>query len=127
MQGVQFPGLGDVHAALKKNLAMVRENLTEGCLQCQNDTAQNPQTCCRCKGNVEPPPDRLGSPTVEIIAFPPVTVIVPPSYDDEAYTSDINDVLLGQVFIHDSPYAALAILIHRPRLSQAVMTIFQMC
>jgi len=37
-RGVEFPGHNNVKAAMERHLAMLRENLTDGCLPCHNGT-----------------------------------------------------------------------------------------
>jgi hypothetical protein len=44
-QGVEFPGHKTRKAAIRRHLAMLRQNQTCGCLRCQNGTARNVQTC----------------------------------------------------------------------------------
>ena len=78
-QGVEFPGHKNVKAAMERHPAMLWENQTDGCLPCQNGTAQNPQTGWRCKGTGAPTPERLREPTPEPTPQPPETPPVPPS------------------------------------------------
>jgi len=59
-RGVEFPGHKNVKAAMERLPAMLRDNQKDGCLLCQNGTAQNPQTCWRCKGTGAPLSERLG-------------------------------------------------------------------
>jgi hypothetical protein len=56
--GVEFPGHNTVKAAIARHPAMLRQNLTPGCLPCQNDTTKNPQTRWRRKGTGAPAPNR---------------------------------------------------------------------
>jgi len=55
MRGVEFPGHRMVKAAIERHPAMVYENLTDGCLPCQNGTAKNPRTPWRFTGTDAPP------------------------------------------------------------------------
>jgi hypothetical protein len=55
-RGVEFPGHNKVKAVIKRHPAMVRENQMDGCLACQNGTANNPETHWRRIGNGAPPP-----------------------------------------------------------------------
>jgi len=57
--GVVFPGHNKVYAAIERHPAMVRANQTDGCLRCQNGTAMDLHTHCRCKGTGAPPPRPL--------------------------------------------------------------------
>jgi len=41
-RGDEFPGNKNVKAAMERHLAMLWENQMDGCLPCQNGTAQNP-------------------------------------------------------------------------------------
>jgi len=58
-RGVEFPGHKKVKAAMERHPAMLRENQIDGCVPCQNGTAQNPQTHCTRKGTGAPPPEQL--------------------------------------------------------------------
>jgi len=99
-RGVDFPVHQDVKAAMKRQPAMLWENQTDGCLPCQNGTAQNPQTRCRRKGTGAPPPERLRQPTPELTPHPPETSPVPPSSNEAAHISSIEGVPPGYVYIH---------------------------
>ena len=70
-QGVECPEYKYVKAAMERHPAMLWENQTDGCLPCQNGTAQNPQTRWRRKGTGAPPPERLRQPTPEPTPHPP--------------------------------------------------------
>jgi len=74
-QGVEFPGHKMVKAAIQRHPAMLCQNLTSGCLPCQNGTAMNPQTRWRRKGTGTPPPDRgrerTPEPTSPLPGTPP--------------------------------------------------------
>jgi len=100
--GVEFPGHKDVKAALERHRAMLRDNLTDGCLPCQNGTEQNPQTRWRRKGTGAPPPQRLRQLTPEPMPQPPETPFVPPGNDEAALLSKIERVPPGDVYIHTS-------------------------
>ena len=98
--GVGFPGHNNVKAAKERHPALLRENQTDGCLPCQNVTAQNPQTQWRCKGMGAPPPAQLRQPTPEPMAHPPETPLVPPANNEEAHVFDIEGVPRRYVYIH---------------------------
>jgi len=98
--GVEFPGHRNVKAAMERHSAMLRENQTDGCLPCQNATAQNPQTRWRRKGMGAPPPDWLRHPTPEPMPPPPEMPLVPPGNNEAAQVSEIEGVPPGYVYIH---------------------------
>ena len=52
--GVEFPRHINVKAAMERHPAMLRENPMDGCVCCQNGTAQSPQTPWRPKGTGAP-------------------------------------------------------------------------
>jgi len=98
--GVEFPGHKNVTAAMERHLAMLRENQTDGCLPCQDGTAQNPQTRWWRKGTAVPPPERLRQPTPEPRPHPAGTPPVPPGDNAAARVSEIEGVPPGYVYIH---------------------------
>jgi len=69
--GVEVPGLKQVKATLDRHLAMLRHNLTSGCLPFQSGTAKNPQTGWRPKWTGASPPARQGQPTPPLPGTPP--------------------------------------------------------
>jgi len=54
-RGVEFSGHRMVKAAIERHPAMVYENQTDGCLPCQNGTAEIPRTRWRRNGVGAPP------------------------------------------------------------------------
>ena len=99
-RGVEFPGHDNVKAAMEIHLATIRENQTDGCLPCQNCTAQNPQTSWRCKGTGAPPPQWREQPTPEPRPHLPRTPPVPPSQNEATHVSEVEGVPPGYVSIH---------------------------
>jgi len=100
--GVDYPGDKNVKAAMERHPAMLWENQPDGCLACQNGTAQNPQTRWRCNGTGTPPPERPRDPTPEQSPHPPERPLLPPSSNEAAHVSEIEGVLPGYVYIHTS-------------------------
>jgi len=98
--GVEFPRHKNVNAAMERLPAMLRDNQKDGCLLCQNGTAQNPQTCWRCKGTGAPLSEQLGQLTPEPTPHPPETPLVPPGNTEAAHISIIKGVPPGYVYIH---------------------------
>jgi len=90
-RGVVFPGHDKVKAAIKRYLAMVRNNQTDGYLARHNDTAKIVQRRWRLTGKGASPPRRAplrpGTPPA-------------PSVDDES--SESEDVPPGHVYIDTS-------------------------
>jgi len=99
-RGVGFPGDKNVQAAMEWHPSMIWENQTDGCLPCQNGTAQNLQTRWRRKGTGAPPPERLRQPTPEPMPHPPETPPVPPSNNEAAHLSEMDGVPPRYVYIH---------------------------
>jgi len=97
---VDFPGYKYVKAAMERHPAMLWENQTDGCLPCQNGTAQNPQTRWRCKGTGAPPRERLSKPKREPTPHPPTPPRVPPGNNEAAHVSEIEGVPPRYVYIH---------------------------
>jgi len=97
---VEFPGHKNVKAAMERHTAMLWENQTDGCLPCQNGTAQNPQTRWRSNGTGEPPPERLREPTPEPTPNPHKTPPLSPGNNEAVHLSEINGVPPGYVYIH---------------------------
>jgi len=58
-RGVVLPSHNKGHAAIERHSAIVHENQTDGCLSCQQRTAQHLQIPWRCKGTGAPPPRRV--------------------------------------------------------------------
>jgi len=85
---------------MERHPATLRENQTDGCLPCQNGTAQNPQTRLRRKGTGAPPPERLRHPPPEPRPHPPGMPPVPPGDNGAAHLSEIEGVPSGYVYIH---------------------------
>jgi len=100
MRGVEFPGHRNVKAAIERHPAKLWENQMDGCLPCQNGTAQNPQTCWRRKGMGAPPPEWLRQPTPEPTPQPPETAPVPPGNNEAAHLSEIDCVPPRHVYIY---------------------------
>jgi len=92
MLGVVLHGHNKVKATIEEHLPMVRDNQTDGCLPCQTGTAQNPQTCWRCKGRGAPPP-RPAPPR-------PGTPSAPPDDSERTQPSETEGVPPGYVYIH---------------------------
>ena len=86
--------------AMVRHLAMFGENPTDGCFPSHNVTAQNPQTCCRCKGIGPPPPGRLRQLTPELSPHPPRMPPVTPGVNEEANAFEIDAVPPRYVYIH---------------------------
>ena len=101
-RGVEFPGHKNVKTAMERHPAMLWENQTDGCLPCQNGTAQNPQTRWRRRGTGVPPPERLRLPTPGPKPHPPGPPLVPPGNNEVAYLSELEGVPPGYVYIHTS-------------------------
>jgi len=97
---VEFPGHDNVMAPMERHLAMMQENQTDGCLPCQNGTAQNPQTLWRCKGMGAPPPEQLRQPTPDPTPDPPEMPLVPPGKNEAAHVSEIGGEPPGYGWIH---------------------------
>jgi len=57
-----FTGQNKGKATIERQLAMVVENLTDGCVLCQNGTPKIPQTCWRHGGTGVPPPEQMPTP-----------------------------------------------------------------
>jgi len=89
-----------VKAAMKRHLAMVQENHTDGCLQCQTATAQNPHTCWMFKSTGAPTPEQLRQLTREpmshLYRMPPV----PPTNHEGAGASGIQGVPPRYEYLH---------------------------
>jgi len=98
--GVEFLGHNIVKAALERHPTMLDENQTDGCLPCQNGTAQKPQTRWRCKGMGAPQLERLRQPTPEPTPPPPKLAPVPPGDNEGAHVTEIQGVPPGYVYIH---------------------------
>jgi len=99
-QEVEYPGHRNVKAAMKSQPAMLREHRTDGCLPCQNGTAQNPPTCQRHTGMGAPPTELLRQPTPEPTPHPPEMPPVPPGDNEDAHLSEIEGVPPGYEYIH---------------------------
>jgi len=99
-RGVEFPGHNHVKAATQRHPTMLQENQTDGCLPCQNGTAQNHYTCWRRKGTGAPPAERLRQPTPEPTPQPPKMPPVPPGNNEAVHLSEIESVPPGYVYIH---------------------------
>jgi len=99
-RGVEFPRHKNVKTAMERHLAMLRENQKDGCLACQNVTAQNPQTCWRRKGAGAPPPERLRQPSLEPTPHPSKTPPIPTGNYEGVQLSEIEGVPPGYVYIH---------------------------
>jgi hypothetical protein len=110
--GVQFPGHNKVKAAIKRHLAMVCQNQTDGCLPCQNGTTITPEIRWRRNGKGAPLP-RWAPPRPK---SPPV-----PADDDERY--ETAGMPPSYVYIHTSlPNARFW-----PRIACAIKILFQIC
>jgi len=88
-RGVEFPRDKKGKAAIQRHPAMLRHNQTSGCLPCQNGTAKNPQTRCRCKGTGSPPLARRRVRTPEPTPPLPGTPPAPTSNTSGAQLSEI--------------------------------------
>jgi len=84
-RGVEFPGHKDVMAAMGRHWAVLWQNQTDGCLPCQNGTAQIPRTRWRRNGTGAHPPERLRQLTPEPMPHPPETPPVPPGNIEPAH------------------------------------------
>jgi len=106
MPGVQFRWHKQVKASIARHLAMLGQNHTAGCHPCQNGTAKNLQTRCRCNGIGAPPPDRLSQPTPELTPPHPE---MPPALtwnDSGAQFSQIVNLPAKYAYSHTSrPFA----------------------
>jgi len=118
--GVEFPGHNKVKTVIDSHPAMLYQNQTDRCLPSQNGTAQNPQTCWRCKGTGAPSPEWRRQTTPEttpplprtpplpwtppLPRTPPLpeTPPVPPSNNAGAQHSGIVEVLAGYAYSHTS-------------------------
>lgn len=77
------------------------ENLTDGCLSCQDGTVQDPQTCWMRKGTAAPPPKLTpflpGTPPLRLA--PPVPP-APPGENVGAEMSKMDSVPARYVSVH---------------------------
>ena len=91
-RGIVFARHNKARAAIERHPAMVRENLTDGCLPYQDGTAMNPQTHRRCKETGAPPPrpvpPRHGTP------------LAPPNDSEITQSTETEGVPPGYVYIH---------------------------
>ena len=85
---------------MKRHLAMLRENEMDGCLFCQDGTAQNPQPRWRRKVTGAPLPEPLRQPTPETRPHQPGMPPVPPSDNEAAHVYKIEGLPPGYVYIH---------------------------
>ena len=72
---VKFRGHKKMKDAIQRHQAMVLKNHMDGCLPCQNGSAQIPQTRCRCKETSTPPTNPVAPPTRTL---PPPWTLPPP-------------------------------------------------
>ena len=86
-RGVRFPQHNKVKAAPERHSAMLHENHTDGCLPCQNCSAEKLQTRWRHKCTGAPPSDRLRQATLGLMRCPPRMPPGPPGDDEGAYAS----------------------------------------
>jgi len=98
--GVESPGHKYVQAAIERHSAILRENQMDGCLPCQNGTAQNPEIRWRCKGLGAPTPERPRWHTPEPMPNPHGTPLMPHGDDERDQASDIEGEPPGYVYIH---------------------------
>jgi len=91
-QGVQFPGHKMVVAAIEIHPAMVHENETNCCIQCQQCEEKNPPKRRRRKVTGEPPQDPVPPPP----ETPPTHSVDHP----RTQSSDLDVVPPVQVYIH---------------------------
>jgi len=107
-QGVEFPGLQKVKAAIEIHLAMLRQSHTDSCLPGQHSTAKNPLTRWRRKDTGPPPPNRGRQRTSE--ATPPLPVTpslpgippAPPIINAGSQRSQILNLPARYVYSHTS-------------------------
>jgi hypothetical protein len=98
--GVEFPGNIQVKAVIGRHRAMHCHNQTSGCLPCQNNTTQNPQTRWRRKGTGAPPPARRRLRTPEATPPPPGTPSAPTGNTSSAQLSEIVNLPAGYAYSH---------------------------
>jgi len=100
MRVVEFPGQRKMKAEIERHPAMLRQNHMDGCLPCQIGTSKNQRTCWRRKGTVAPPPDRhrqlIPKPTLPLPGMLPV----PPTENQGAQSSQIDNFLPRYVYSH---------------------------
>jgi len=104
--GVGFPGNTEVKAAIWWQPAMLRQNHSDGCLPCQNGTAKNLQTHCRCTAPGAPPPNRCRQLSPEHLPPLPGMPPAPPGYNAAAQCSQIINLPAGYMYSHASPPSA---------------------
>jgi len=119
-QVVEFPGKGNVKAAIERHPAMVREYQTEGCLPCHNRPAKDLQTHCRGKGTGAPPAE----PATHLPGMPPALA----ADNEVAQNSEIECVRPGYVCIHTPlPLFRFSILMHLPSIASVIQIWVQIC
>jgi len=91
-RAVVFPGHNTVKAVIERPPSMVRENQMDGCIPCQNGTAMNPPTHCRCKGSGALPP-HPAPPR-------PGTAPAPPDDTERTVSPETEGEPPGYVYIH---------------------------
>jgi len=97
-RGVKCPGHKEVMAAIESHPAMVYNNHMDGCLQCQNSTANYPQTRWRRKGTAAPQPEPVAAPPG--MPPPPGTPAVPPGDSEGTDSYEIEGMPSRWVYIH---------------------------
>jgi len=97
-RGVVCPWHYKVKAATERDPAMIYQNHIDGCLPCQNGTAQNPQTCWRRNTTCAPPAE----PAAPLPGTPPLPAMPPaPPGDTEGNESyEIEGMPSSWVYIH---------------------------
>jgi len=120
-RGVQSPGHRKLKAAIERHPAMLHQNVTDGCLPCQNGTAKNRQTCWRCKGTGVPPPNWHRLPTPE--PTPPLPGTPPePLVRMTERKVPKSTICLSDICSHILHFPALnvSILMHMPRINSTI-------
>jgi len=126
--GVEFPGHRKGKAAIERHPALVYQNQTDGCLPCQNGTANNPQARWRRKGTGAPPQVRPRQPTTGLTPPPPGTEPAPSGDQNRAQSSKIPNLPAGFEYAHAPlPGAQFSIMIHLPTIASTMKILFQIC
>ena len=103
-QGVEFPGHTMVKAVIERHMEMLCQNLTAGCLPCQNGTTKHPHRRWWPKGTGAPPPSRRQPQTSEhnTEPTPPLPGSSPVGTSDTcgAQSLEITNLPAGYAYSH---------------------------
>jgi len=126
--GVDIPGRNNVKAAIERHLAILRQNHRARCLPSQTATANNLQTCWRCKGTGAPAPGWRRHSTPE--PTPPLseTPTAPAGNNFRAQRSQFINLPAGYTYSPTSlPSAEFSLLMYLPRIASMIQILFQIC